>query len=282
MVIYFLQIALDLPSLQNGGSNDTSLQQDEEAKQLLNRVRRQSGFPGIREKLQSMGALLDTHDDERAFNVLLAGFFAFYNFSGQYSQCALTNPPFDWGKEVVSIRLGRRERTSSDEFEDLKGRFDSRLHIEDPFERSRNLADVVRHHPVDNVVKLKEQLLWMDHVCTVDLQAQELSKIAGDPIASATAFGAAMAQAQQQFWAANPGFLDPFLFSPDQLLGMPPPPAFFPGFGLDAHRASAKVRRDNNKKNSKEKAKGKAKARTSGKQNAQAEPALAYPAVQLQ
>merc|ERR1712136_582028 len=54
---------------------------------------------------------------------------------------------FRWGTEVVSVRCGRRQDVDSDQFRELGGRWDERLHIEDPLECSRNLRDVLwRQH----------------------------------------------------------------------------------------------------------------------------------------
>jgi len=46
---------------------------------------------------------------------------------------------FQWGSEVVSVRTGRRLSASDDTFSELRGRFASRLHVEDPFLLHRNL-----------------------------------------------------------------------------------------------------------------------------------------------
>jgi len=66
---------------------------------------------------------------------MLHDFFAFYAWE------------FRWGTEVVSVRCGRRQDVDSDQFRELGGRWDERLHIEDPLECSRNLRDVLwRQH----------------------------------------------------------------------------------------------------------------------------------------
>lgn len=66
---------------------------------------------------------------------MLHDFFAFYACD------------FQWGTEVVSVRCGRRQDVDSDQFRELGGRWDKRLHIEDPLECSRNLRDVLwRQH----------------------------------------------------------------------------------------------------------------------------------------
>merc|ERR1719375_1316038 len=71
-------------------------------------------------------------------------------------------PPFNWGTEVVSVRLGRRVMSSSKDFSDLRGVQEERLHIEDPFDRSRNLRDVM----TKNTERLlHEQMAWMDTMC---------------------------------------------------------------------------------------------------------------------
>lgn len=72
----------------------------------------------------------DLHWSSRAW--LLHRFFCF--FAGE----------FRWGQEVVSIRLGRRAAADDPAFSQLRGRFDARLHIEDPFLTARNLHCVLR------------------------------------------------------------------------------------------------------------------------------------------
>ncbi|CAK0809333.1 unnamed protein product, partial [Prorocentrum cordatum] len=61
---------------------------------------------------------------------LLQRFFQFYH-SG-----------FQWGDEVVSVRLGSRH-TTGPQFPQLRGRHVQRLHIEDPFLLERNLHCVL-------------------------------------------------------------------------------------------------------------------------------------------
>jgi len=52
---------------------------------------------------------------------------------------------FHWGSEVVSVRVGRRSfSVETLLFDMLKGRTEERLHIEDPFQLSRNLHCVLR------------------------------------------------------------------------------------------------------------------------------------------
>lgn len=62
---------------------------------------------------------------------LLCGFFEFY--------CR----DFDWGREVVSVRTGRREFISSETYARLAGQGVHRLHLEDPVLCSRNLNCVM-------------------------------------------------------------------------------------------------------------------------------------------
>lgn len=50
---------------------------------------------------------------------------------------------FQWGTEVVSVRLGRRAHRTEREFVQLPGRWASRVHIEDPFFLNRNLNRVL-------------------------------------------------------------------------------------------------------------------------------------------
>jgi len=153
MAIYYLQVAATtlIPCLQEGGARDSAFAQDEDASARVEEAK--AGW--------EISATLE---------ILLAGFFAFYaGFPGPVADVA----PFDWGKEVVSIRLGRRENSDSAEFEQLKGRNDPRLHIEDPFERGRNLCDVVRTHPQDNEDKLRTEIGWMDYYCRMHCWSQD-------------------------------------------------------------------------------------------------------------
>lgn len=105
MVIYFLQIVVGLPCLQVRG--DACFEDEDGAEAAL-----------------SGGTI------ERSLAQLFGGFFAFYA-SG-----------FRWGTEVVSVRLGSRRNKSDAEFSSLKKSRERRLHIEDPFDRGRNLSDV--------------------------------------------------------------------------------------------------------------------------------------------
>lgn len=62
---------------------------------------------------------------------LVSRFFAFYHLE------------FQWGHEVVSPRLGRRLWATDPVFEHLRGRWSTRLHVEDPFKLERNLHCVL-------------------------------------------------------------------------------------------------------------------------------------------
>lgn len=63
---------------------------------------------------------------------LLQRFFSFYAWE------------FGWGTEVVSVRYGRRGGAHHQNFSQLRGRFEGRLHIEDPFLIERNLHCVLQ------------------------------------------------------------------------------------------------------------------------------------------
>lgn len=56
---------------------------------------------------------------------------------------------FEWGYEVVSVRIGSRKHADSAEFLQLRNRENTRLHIEDPYIRSRNLCDVMSEEAED-------------------------------------------------------------------------------------------------------------------------------------
>lgn len=77
------------------------------------------------------GQVLPTWSCKVPLSALLVRFFRFYS-----SQ-------FDWGAEVVSVRLGQRLRPEADEFSLLAYRSSRRIHIEDPFALQRNLHCVL-------------------------------------------------------------------------------------------------------------------------------------------
>jgi hypothetical protein len=61
----------------------------------------------------------------------------FFRFIGFYSLF------FDWGREVVSARVGKRTYSRDPTFHRLRGRHVPRLHIEDPYALERNLHCVL-------------------------------------------------------------------------------------------------------------------------------------------
>jgi hypothetical protein len=146
LVIFYLQVVsgINMPCLQALSDDASSDFADDEAADKLVRSVRDSGW-----KLE--GSLF----------MLFCGFFAFYNGTpGPGKQ--YFDAPFNWNEEVVSVRLGRRESSRCEEFRDLRGRFDAQLHIEDPFERSRNLRDVMSRE-TENILRC--QIGWMDDEC---------------------------------------------------------------------------------------------------------------------
>lgn len=74
---------------------------------------------------------------------LLFRFFYFYRWQ------------FEWGTEVASIRLGRREYARDEEFHFLRGRHAMRIHVEDPYVLERNLHCVLGDPEED---KLREAI----------------------------------------------------------------------------------------------------------------------------
>lgn len=68
---------------------------------------------------------------------ILNRFFLFYSNPEQHTV------GFQWGQEVVCPRLGHRLKTHEPFFEKLRGRWHSRLHIEDPYKLERNLHCVL-------------------------------------------------------------------------------------------------------------------------------------------
>lgn len=163
MVVYYLQVAgiAQMPSLQACGSDDHFFMSDVTAEAKALDIGQ--GW--------SIQVTLD---------ILLAGFFAFYaGTPGPGSQAF--EQPFDWGTEVVSIRLGRREKSENPEFDSLSKRTDQRLHIEDPFERGRNLRDVLRMQPVDSEALLYDQIVFMDQACRAAFTQQFLAQMAISP-----------------------------------------------------------------------------------------------------
>jgi len=79
---------------------------------------------------------------------LLSRFFDFYASD------------FQWGSEVVSVRLGRRVQVSSPEFYQLQGQAVRRLHIEDPFLLNRNLNCVLGQSQESQLKAELSQASW--------------------------------------------------------------------------------------------------------------------------
>lgn len=124
MVIYFLQVGSNswMPCLQHfagAGGGD--------APSTSNAVWED---PSAAEALAAMAA--QSWKLLAGLEALVRGFFKFY---------AVT---FRWGTEVVSVRMGSRLPRHDDAFQSLSGRLAMKLHVEDPFERVRNLSDVFR------------------------------------------------------------------------------------------------------------------------------------------
>lgn len=146
MVIFYLQVVsgINMPCLQSWRRDTSNAFSDDEAADKLAQDVRDSGW-----KLE--GSLF----------MLFCGFFAFYaGTPGPGKQ--FYDAAFNWSEEVVSVRLGRRKFSSDDEFRELRGRNEMQLHIEDPFERSRNLRDVMSRE-TERI--LYEQITWMDTEC---------------------------------------------------------------------------------------------------------------------
>jgi len=144
MAIYYLQVVsgTSMPCLQKDATDDAFA--DEESAEKVAQAAREAGW-----KLDA------------SLFMLVCGFFAFY--AGTNGPCTNDDEmPFNWGMEVVSIRLGTREFSSHEEFKELRGIQEERLHIEDPFERSRNLRDVM----TQKTERLLFQCIsWMDGLC---------------------------------------------------------------------------------------------------------------------
>jgi hypothetical protein len=67
----------------------------------------------------------------QSLSSLLHRFFCFYAYE------------FDWGTEVVSVRVGRRSGKSDTEHGEMRGLWVARLHVADPFLKERNLNCVL-------------------------------------------------------------------------------------------------------------------------------------------
>jgi DNA polymerase sigma len=125
MSIYFLQVSdVELPCLQQKGALDNIVKIDNTAASLSTDQKTLMGTD------QTAAWTLD---EDLSLSNLLCKFFHFYAHD------------FRWGLEVVSVRLGCRSKADAEAFELLRNRGKVHLHIEDPFERQRNLADVLQH-----------------------------------------------------------------------------------------------------------------------------------------
>jgi hypothetical protein len=153
MVIYFLIVASStkMPCLQQQeGVTNENFASAEAAEALAEAARRDWSLEG------------------QSLFMLVCGFFAFYTGTpGPGAQ--FYDAPFNWNEEVISVRLGSRDHASCEEFKELRGCKEMQLHIEDPFERPRNLRDVMTR---DTETILWEQIAWMDnlcrHICTME------------------------------------------------------------------------------------------------------------------
>lgn len=126
MSIYFLQVSdVKLPCLQQGGPLDDIFQIDNTAASLS------TDQKTLMRTL--MGTAGWTLDEDLSLSNLLCKFFDFYAHD------------FKWGFELVSVRLGCRSKADAEAFELRRNRGKAHLHIEDPFERKRNLADVLQY-----------------------------------------------------------------------------------------------------------------------------------------
>mmetsp|Transcript_55844 Transcript_55844/g.141423 ORF Transcript_55844/g.141423 Transcript_55844/m.141423 type:complete len:665 (+) Transcript_55844:108-2102(+) len=107
---------------------------------------------------------------------LVTRFFAFYHFD------------FQWGREVVSTRLGRRLWANDKIFDQLRGRWASRLHVEDPYKLERNLHCVLGQHKEEAQLRMAFAEAWNTLQMggtPVGLGGSELLSLAGLPDAIA-------------------------------------------------------------------------------------------------
>jgi len=122
MVIFFFQVAGELPSLQQHSSSKAHFLSSKDA--LARGLVKRSGLSSAE---------------------LLIAFFEYYIET------------FDWAREVVSVRLGERISAMDKEFVELKHRRDTQsIHIEDPFELQRNLNCVL--YGADAALDLREAM----------------------------------------------------------------------------------------------------------------------------
>jgi hypothetical protein len=123
MVIYFMQVHTDvnLPCISTSIFEELEhwspdkLPEDPAAEAAMEKLERIQ---------QSWSCDLELSD-------LLFRFFGFYTMF------------FDWGREVISIRIGQRCYSRESVFQELRGRFVPRIHVEDPYKLERNLHCVL-------------------------------------------------------------------------------------------------------------------------------------------
>jgi len=66
---------------------------------------------------------------------------------------------FEWGNEVACIRLGERRYSNDELFKSLRGRYVTRIHIEDPYMHERNLHCVLGE-PEEEKLLQAFQMAW--------------------------------------------------------------------------------------------------------------------------
>mmetsp|Transcript_152252 Transcript_152252/g.280122 ORF Transcript_152252/g.280122 Transcript_152252/m.280122 type:complete len:831 (-) Transcript_152252:451-2943(-) len=145
MMIYFMQVYIDvmLPRLDPAGFNEES---ECDVKELPSVVEAGNAW--------SSYCPLTVAD-------LMARFLYFYT------------EVFEWGTEVVSPRIGLRQSARDRPYQVLKGRWVSRIHVEDPYKLERNLHCVLGEA---EEVQLREAFaegwrsFYIDHVTPVGLK----------------------------------------------------------------------------------------------------------------
>eukprot|EP00929_Paragymnodinium_shiwhaense_P085320 TRINITY_DN4572_c0_g1_i1.p1 TRINITY_DN4572_c0_g1~~TRINITY_DN4572_c0_g1_i1.p1 ORF type:complete len:537 (-),score=139.07 TRINITY_DN4572_c0_g1_i1:376-1986(-) len=146
LVLFFLQRMQLLPCLHQLPHEEKSHAEGKKTYQV--------GFCTAEEALPHMKSRRN-----HSLGSLLRGFFDFYS-----DRTSKGFAPFAWGKEVVSVRVGRRGYKDEDEFARLRfeppRNFDNMselIHIEDPFDVERNLNCVLvqeRHRELRAQLKL--------------------------------------------------------------------------------------------------------------------------------
>jgi len=136
MVIYFLQVhpSLHLPCLPT------------------------SAFQGM--KNSTMPKMTARWHCTQSLPMLIYNFFHFFAHE------------FDWGAEVVSVRVGKRLSANDATYVELRGRRDAnRIHLEDPFLRGRNLNCVLSQ---EQEQVLRSKIIWSAEVLQKGLIPQSL------------------------------------------------------------------------------------------------------------